>query len=357
MHKILSIYLAKIFLRIMIIISLVGIFLLLLSGIIDNFIKQDTNIVPAGVFFRLVVIKIPYLFQEILPFIVLISGLIFHERLIISNEYIAMQNFGLSRFKILSPILLTIFLIGILFSLILNPLAASLLAKHEKLESQYLGIRHNVATLSNKGIIAKESLGDEIRIVTAEKLSKSDNSLTNVSIFIINFQHDDFGNNIKRLYAKKAYCFANKWELRDGFDQQKLENFTNYDIHTRLTFKDLEESFSSPEIISFWRLPGFINRMHDSGLSTIKYLNYYFKLLLRPLMLVVLVIFASSFISLNSRTNYQSFLIVMGLVSGFMLYFFSFILTSFLTAQSVHSFFASLIPIIVIFAISCIIKI
>ena len=101
------------------IISLFIIFvnLLELSRIIS---EGDKNIIN---FIYFSFLKYPSILNEIIPFVTIISITFLIRNLISNNEFVSMRNLGYSIFDIFVPIALAIFIMGLLFLFLINPLS------------------------------------------------------------------------------------------------------------------------------------------------------------------------------------------------------------------------------------------
>ena len=83
-------------------------------------------------FLYLSLLKYPSILSEIIPFVTIISIAFLMRNLINNNEFISMRNLGFSIFDIFYPIGIAVFVIGLFFLLILNPLSVFLEKKYEK---------------------------------------------------------------------------------------------------------------------------------------------------------------------------------------------------------------------------------
>ncbi len=101
------------------------------------------------------------------------------------------------------------------------------------------------------------------------------------------------------------------------------EPFHQLRLETTLTPRKIEESFASPDTMSFWDLPGFINLLEESGFPAQRHRLHYNVLLARPFLLCAMVLVAATFSLRMQRRGGATFMIVGGVISGFLLYFLS----------------------------------
>ena len=93
---------------------------------------------------------------------------------------------------------------------------------------------------------------------------------------------------------------------------------------TNLTPRKIQESFASPETMSFWELPGFISLARESRASRAQRHRLYFNALLaRPFLFCAMVLIAATFSLRMQRRGGTTLMIVGGVASGFLLYFMS----------------------------------
>src|SRR5262249_16171021 len=92
---------------------------------------------------------------------------------------------------------------------------------------------------------------------------------------------------------------------------------------TELTARDIRNSLASPETMSFWKLPGYIRLLEDSGFSAQRHKLYFNGLLARPFLLAALVMIAATFSLRMQRRGGTTLMIAAGVVTGFLLYFLS----------------------------------
>ena len=87
-------------------------------------------------FIYLSILKFPSILNEILPFVTIIGISFLFRNLINNNEFISMRNIGYSIFDIFIPIGLSVFLIGLIFLLFLNPISVNFENKFDELTNK-----------------------------------------------------------------------------------------------------------------------------------------------------------------------------------------------------------------------------
>jgi lipopolysaccharide export system permease protein len=97
----------------------------------------------------------------------------------------------------------------------------------------------------------------------------------------------------------------------------------NLKIETDLTLNDLESSFSSPETISFWKLKDYIKTIEETGFDATPVKMHFFNLISQPLLYVAMILLAAAVSLRPQRMQGGAFLILSGIVIGFVMFFMS----------------------------------
>ena len=108
---------------------------------------------------------VPSLLYNMLPFIVLISGIWFFLKIKKSDEITAMKISGMSNFSvILVPSFIAIAL-GILFVTSINPITSVSVKKYEFIKGSYDRDKNYLAALTKNGILIKEKNYNQNNII------------------------------------------------------------------------------------------------------------------------------------------------------------------------------------------------
>jgi lipopolysaccharide export system permease protein len=88
-----------------------------------------------------------------------------------------------------------------------------------------------------------------------------------------------------------------------------------------MTVERIQESFASPETISFWELPQFIAMLESAGFSAKRHRMHLHRLLSTPLVLMAMVLIAATFALRPPRRGGGPALVAAGVATGFLFYF------------------------------------
>ncbi|MFQ5972220.1 MAG: LPS export ABC transporter permease LptG [Alphaproteobacteria bacterium] len=270
--------------------------------------------------FRMALLHIPHLLQEIIPFAVLYGTMVAFVRLTRAHELVVVRAAGLSVWQFLQPALLLAFVIGMIKITLLDPAAAIMLSKFEELEGRYVSGKSSLLAVSSSGMWLRQvDTGGDEAVIHARRVVPAQMELQDVIVFLFEGR-DRFAG---RIDAASARLTEGYWELDSawmtGPDLPGRRHET-YRFETDLTAEKIQESFASPETISLWQLPGFIKVLEDTGFSSVSHQLRLYSLLAEPLLLMAIVMVAVTFSLRPSRRGGTGALIGVGVVTGFALY-------------------------------------
>jgi len=276
-----------------------------------------------GLLFEMAALKLPHTAQEVLPFAILFGTMLAFWRLTRNHELVVARAAGVSVWQFLTPAVLVAFLIGLVAVTIFNPIASLTEAAYEKLESHILRQGSDQLSLSNSGLWLRQSdeSGNQI-LIHARKIASQQLVLDSVTLFFFN----DLTRFRSRVDAQNARLEEGDWVIQDGIrwiPNQPPQPFDEMRLATTLTPRKIEESFASPDTMSFWDLPGFISLLERSGFPAQRHRLHFNVLLARPFLLCAMVLVAATFSLRMQRRGGATLMIVGGVISGFLLYFIS----------------------------------
>ncbi|THD75106.1 MAG: LPS export ABC transporter permease LptG [Phenylobacterium sp.] len=285
-------------------------------------VKADVSV---GQIFWLTLLRAPSLIQVLLPFVFLFGGIGAFVGLNRRSELVAMRAAGVSAWRFILPSALGAFIIGIGAVTILNPIASSLNSKFElaraSLMQNYLGDIPEDIWLRQ---------GDEhTQIVIHAKARDAVQGyvrLRGVSLFIYTKAPNGAPLFRQRIEASEARLMQGYWQLRDVREATAGENSIHSDtmaIRSSLDAESAMERLTSPEAISFWRLPEAIRLTEQAGFSAAGYRLRLFQLLSTPLLYAAMSILAAAFSLRLARLGGLAGLAGAGVALGFVLFFFN----------------------------------
>ncbi|HLJ21144.1 MAG TPA: LPS export ABC transporter permease LptG [Stellaceae bacterium] len=268
-------------------------------------------------------LKQPYMWQQVMPFAILFGAMLAFWRMTRSNELVVARSTGVSVWQFLAPAVNGALGIGVLAVTVFNPIAAAMQLSFEKLENRVLRSGTEQLNLSRSGLWLRQS--DEHGLPSVIHAGRQASGATTLEDVLVLF----FDKNDKltgRIDAKQARLEPGFWQITNGTRWQPgkaQEPFTELTIATNMTPSKMEQSFASPETMSFWDLPGFISLLEQSGFSTQRHRLEYNALLARPFLLAAMVLIAATFSLRMQRRGGTTLMIGAGVLSGLTLFLFS----------------------------------
>lgn len=278
--------------------------------------------VTVGTVVQLSLLKLPYLIQEMIPFVVLFATMLTLWRLSRNSELAVIRAAGISVWQFLLPALVIVLAIGALRLAVLNPVGAVLYSTFEQAEAKLLRGRTSLLAVSQSGFWLRQTDGQGNAVIHALRVASQHMELYDVIIF--NFEGAD--RFVSRIDAASARLEPGAWVLRDAWisvPEQPPRFEKVYRLPTEMTIERIRESFASPETISFWELPEFIRLLENAGFSAVQHRLHWHRLLSGPLLLAAMVLLAATFSLRPPRRGGAALLVVAGILAGFMLYFLS----------------------------------
>jgi lipopolysaccharide export system permease protein len=284
--------------------------------------RVATRQVGLSTVLELSLLRLPQIVQEMIPFIVLFATMLTFWRLSRNHELTVVRAAGISVWQFLLPALAIVVLIGAFRLAVLNPVGAVLYSRYEQTEAKIFRGRTSFMAVAQSGFWLRQADGKTNAVIHAQRVSSQRMELSRVLIF--NFEDKD--RFVSRIDAVSARLEPGAWVLRDATisEPQRGSRFEKtYRLPTDMTAERIQESFASPETISFWELPSFIRVLENAGFSAVRHRLYWHRLLAGPLLLLAMVLLAATFSLRSPRRGGTFVLVVSGISAGFVLYFVS----------------------------------
>lgn len=300
--------------------GLVGVIVLVSAvDLLDRLASKDASL---GVVLKMVLLKLPFLSQEVMPFTILFAGLACFWRLTRSHELVVTRAAGISVWQALIPVISVSLLVGTITVTVLNPVAAVLLGRFEQLEAKYIRNQASTLSVSRNGLWLRQADEGGQSVIHARRAT--DDSMTLHDVIVFRFAEGD--RFIGRIDAERAVLLPGFWQLQNAWQSSpgnRTQFSDEFEILTELTREKIMDSFAPPETISFWNLPDFIELLENAGFSAIHHKLQLHRLLATPLLLAAIVLLAASFSLRPQRRGRVGLVILGGVLTGFLLYFIS----------------------------------
>jgi lipopolysaccharide export system permease protein len=313
-------YLARRFTASVLVVFAAFVALALSLDLADLFSRTTAKGIPTGVVLSMSFLKLPDIAQKLLPFAVLLGAVLAFSRLARSHELVATRAGGVSAWQFLSPPLFVAIWLGVLTMTLFSPMSAALLSQYARLEARYIHGQASQLAVSPSGLWLRQGDAARQSVVHALRVSEQGVHLEEVTVF--SYQGlDQFAG---RIDAASADLTNGKWHLVNAWvsgPEGPPAHHDAYDLATELTPAQIEESFASPDTISFWDLPRFIANAEKAGFSALRHRLYWYSLLALPLLFSAMVFMAASFSFRLTRLGGIPRLILAATLSGIGVYF------------------------------------
>ena len=278
-----------------------------------------------GLVTTIALLRLPYWLLQILPFAVLLGGIVAFWRLTRSSELVIARATGLSAWQFLAAPVFCAVLFGGVATMAISPLSSALFRRSETLDTLYirktggelalnggqLWLRQADHAVDPQGVallLARQVHLDR-KVLTAEQLSV--------------FRLDSHDKRLSRVEADHARLTKGAWLLGTvrvfGSDNQPKPAAT-LRLPTDLTVSRMQRSFQSPDTLSVWALPGFIQTLDNAGFSAVRHRLHFQALLALPLLCGTMALVAAGFSMRPTRRGGVARMLGFGVASGFALF-------------------------------------
>lgn len=281
-----------------------------------------------GLVAEIAALRLPFLSMQVLPFAVLLGGMYCFWRLTRSSELVVARAAGVSAWEFLTAPVLCAFALGGLTTCLLSPLSSILFARAESLISANLSTGGGPLALTNgqlwlrqadRGLVAKG-----VAILHMHEVRLRGTTLAGQQVSV--FRLDGSDHLLTRTEARSASLQTGGWVLDDARDVRPdtpPASPHQFVLPTDLTVSRVQESFASPDTLSVWELPGFIQLLSRSGFSSVRHRLHFQALLSLPLLCATMALVGAGFSMRPARRGGVAKMIGSGVAAGFALFMIS----------------------------------
>ncbi|MES2751750.1 MAG: LPS export ABC transporter permease LptG [Pseudomonadota bacterium] len=289
--------------------------------------------------------RVPLTLEKLMPFCILIGGMVSFLALSRQLELVIARAAGISAWQFIAPAVLSALVLGLLATVVYNPLSAEMLERAKGLETRiFTGGASNTQEGANFWL--NQSTSDGQSVINAARSQGQGAILTGLTVF----RYDTSGHFKERIEAAEATLEPGQWVFRDvrrySLDNPPLME-ARFTLPTTLTLAQIRNNFSTPETVSFWQLPDYIKSSEYSGQATAGYRLQYQKLLARPFLLAAMVLLAASVSLRFFRFGGVQKMVLSGVAAGFLLYVLSKVTEDLSKAELMHPLAAAWLPVCV----------
>ena len=278
-----------------------------------------------GMVSQIAALRLPYIAMEILPFAVLLGGIIAFWRLTRTSELIVARAAGVSAWQFLAAPLLCALLLGAIATGAVSPVSSAMLARAEMLDNLYLRTNGGPLALSGGQLWLRQAdhvlVPQGVAIIHAQAVRLQGRMLTAQDVSVLRLDEKD--RLLERIEATQVRLDHNAWQMTNArvIRPDRLpEPPRDMSLPTDLTVGRVQESFASPDTLSVWALPDFIALLDRSGFSAIRHRLHFQALLALPLLAGTMALVSAGFSMRATRRGGVAKMIGSGVAAGFALF-------------------------------------
>jgi lipopolysaccharide export system permease protein len=332
------------------VVSAVGVFasIFLLLVLVDyiEMVRKTSGLVSVSAIMvaKTSLYRVPQLLEKMMPFCVLIGAMTCYLALSRRLELVVARAAGVSAWQFMAPALASSILLGSLATIAYNPMSANLRELSKRMEAELFGSAPGGGIQDASGFWLNQVASDGQWIINAARSEQQGVRLTGLTVF----KFDNDFQFKERIEAREATLEEGRWVFKSvrrfslGAPPVDQDSFF---IATSLSPAQIRNSFSTPETVSFWQLPGYIRSSESSGFATAGYRLQYHKLIAQPFLLAAMVMLAASVSLRFFRFGGVQKMVLSGVGAGFLLYVLSKVTEDLSKAELMHPIAAAWLPV------------
>ena len=296
---------------------------------------------------------VPSLLYNMLPFIVLISGIWFFLKIKKSEEITAMKISGMSNFSVIIVPGVIAIALGIFFVTSINPITSVSVKKYEIIKGSYDRDKDYLAAITKNGIWIKEKNYNKNNIIRSSHLKNQ--NLIAVTIYMFD-KNDNF---TKRIEAESADITSLNWMLKnvkiiDSSGKILSENIENFSYASIYDLERINNLYSNLDTISFWGIENEIKLLEERGYSTRQMETKLQRSFAFPFFLLSMVLLGGVFTLGTSFKENNLVYIFFAIISCVLIYFFNDFSAALGKTEKLAVEAAVWMPIVIIFIFSAV---
>ncbi len=327
---------------------IISLFILFINSLeLSRIITEEEKSI--GNFIYLSVLKYPSILNEIIPFVTVVGVTFLVRNLINNNEFISMRNLGYSIFDIFLPIALAVFIMGLIFLLILNPISVFMEKQYDKkLDNKEISLYS--IKISNNEMWIKNKIDDQnFSFINIKNINLKNMKAEKIKILLLD------NLNSKFLLAESGNFNANVFTLNDvifyDFVDENYDNLENYNLLINFNKENIINSVSKYKLVPFYKYLSHSKTLNKFNLYSPEIGLYYLSEILKPFFIVMLSFVIIGLTSKFQRNENFFKVLFLAVAVGFLVFLLGEIITKITISLSINFYlsyiFIFLIPFII----------
>ena len=263
-------------------------------------------------------LKYPSILNEIIPFVTIISISFLIRNLINNNELVSMRNLGYSIFDIFLPIAISVFITGLIFLILINPISAMMANKYDlKIDKRDLNL-HSIKISNNEMWIKNEIDNQNSSFINIKNIDLKDMNARDIKILLISDQSNKF------ILAASGEFRENFFSLKNvkyyNFLDESYENLESLEFEINFNKENLLNSISKYKLIPFYKYINHSQTLSKFNLYSEEIGLYYLSEVLKPIFIVVLAFVIVGFTSKFQRNENFFKVLFIAISIGFIIF-------------------------------------
>ena len=313
-------YLTKLYLKNILIIFVVFIFLSFFLNIFEEIKYFDNK--DSGLYYPilLTILNIPSIIFEILPFIFLLGVMFFFITLYENEEIELLRSNGINNIKITIVISIVSLIVGIVLIVFYYSFSANLKSLYLNIKYKYSDEGDHLAVVNEDGLWIKEKSedGNSIFIINAKKYKI--NILENLEIIKL----DNNYNLLNTIISEKAKITEKLWILNDVkvySDKKKTDYFKNYTYLSSFDSEIISNLYSNLNSLNIFQLIELKKNYQSIGYSATDVKLHLNKIYSIPVYLTLTSIIGALLMLKLTFIKSRFFMVIIGVLVSVVFYY------------------------------------
>ncbi len=286
-------------------------------------------------------LKYPSILNEIIPFVTIISISFLIRNLINNNELVSMRNLGYSIFDIFLPIAISVFIMGLFFLILINPLSVMMASKYDnKIDKRDVNL-YSIKISNNEMWIKNEIDNQNSSFINIKNINLQDMNAKDIKILLISDQSNkfilaengEFRENIFSLKNVKYYNFLDEY----------FNNLENLELEINFNKENILNSISKYKLVPFYKYINHTQTLNKFNLYSKEIGLYYLSEILKPIFIVVLAFVIVGFTSKFQRNENFFKVLFIAISVGFLIFLLKEIISKLTISLSMNIYLSCLI--------------
>ncbi len=313
-------YLTKLFLKNILIIFVVFIFLSFFLNIFEEikYFEDKNNELYYPII--LTILNIPSIIFEILPFIFLLGVMFFFINLFENEEIELLRSNGINNIKITTTISVVSLITGIILIVVYYSFSANLKSLYLDIKYKYSDAGDYLAVVNEDGLWIKEKSQDGNTIFIVNAKTYKINNLESLEIIELDKNY----NLINTIISKKANIMKKNWILNDVkiySDKKKTENLENFIYSSSFNSEIISNLYSNLNSLNILQLIELKANYQSIGYSATEVKLHLNKIYSIPFYLTLTTIIGALLMLKLNFIKSKFFLIVIGVLVSVIFYY------------------------------------